>query len=280
MMEMLKRLCAACALLGLVGCATWRAPTEPADAEHRARAVTESTQDVRLSAAVLSVEDSERMFGADIQATGVQPVWVEVVNDTRQPLWLLRPGVDPDYFSPLEVAWSLHTVLGRDTNDEIDDHFDRLGFRNPIVPGETHSGVVFTNPSRNTKLLNVDLLGKQKLVPFTLLLPVPDQDSKLQAAQSAWQDLDGHGTDYRDLASLRIALEALPCCGASAEGATATAPPSTSCSLAASPTSALRSCGATTGTMCARRTWSSRFSGTPRLLCCASTRRQAHPRHG
>ena len=65
-----------------------------------------------MSAAVLSAEDSRRMFGADLDNTDVQPVWIEIRNRTSQPLWLLRPGTDPDYFSPLEVAWSLHTPLG------------------------------------------------------------------------------------------------------------------------------------------------------------------------
>ena len=81
------------------------------DAELRARAVTASRQGVSVMAAVLSAEDSRRMFGADINKTGVQSVWIELQNQTPEPLWLLRPGSDPDYFSPLEVAWSVHTPL-------------------------------------------------------------------------------------------------------------------------------------------------------------------------
>ena len=50
------------------------------------------------------------MFGADVNKTGVQSVWIEVQNQTPEPLWLLSPGTDPDYFSPLEVAWSMHSA--------------------------------------------------------------------------------------------------------------------------------------------------------------------------
>ena len=123
--------------------------------------MTATERDVRVTAAVLSAEDSRRMFGADVNKTDVQPVWIEVQNRTSQPLWLLRSGTDPDYFSPLEVAWSMHTPLAGDTNARIDDHFDRFAFKNPIPPGATRTGILFTNPQRSTKLLNVDLLGKK-----------------------------------------------------------------------------------------------------------------------
>jgi hypothetical protein len=114
------------------------------------------------------------MLGGEPDRTAVQPVWIEVENRTSRRLWLLRSGTDPDYYSPLEVAWSLHRLLGGDTNARIDAHFDRLGFKNPIAAGETRAGILFVNPERRTRLLNVDLLGRQMLIPFTLFLPVPD----------------------------------------------------------------------------------------------------------
>ena len=122
-------LCAASLLLVVAGCATWQAPGTFNDAELRARAVTASRQGASVTAAVLSAEDSRRMFGADVNKTGVQSVWIELQNRTPEPLWLLRPGSDPDYFSPLEVAWSVHTPLARKANARIDDHFDRLAFK-------------------------------------------------------------------------------------------------------------------------------------------------------
>src|SRR5579864_2599286 len=160
--------------LAFTGCATWSAPTSINDAPLRERAVSATSQDVRVSAAVLGSEDSKRMFGADINKTNVQPVWIEVQNRTSQPLWLLQSGTDPDYFSPLEVAWSMHTLLGGATNASIDNHFNKLGFKSPIPAGETHAGIVFTNPDRDPKLVNIDLFGNKTLVPFSLFVRVPD----------------------------------------------------------------------------------------------------------
>ncbi|HZO03517.1 MAG TPA: LssY C-terminal domain-containing protein [Burkholderiales bacterium] len=199
-------------VLAVAGCGTWQAPTEVSDAGLRSRAVSDTSQGVRVSAAVLSAADTRRMFGTELTGLPVQPVWIEIENSTSQPKWLLRTGTDPDYFSPHEVAWSTHTTLGGSVNAAIDEHFDKLGFKNPIAPGTTRAGIIFTNRERGTKLLNVDVLGRQTLVPFTVFLPVPQESVAAGAtsAQSVFHYPASEVTDYRDLDALRGALERLP----------------------------------------------------------------------
>ena len=209
---------AGCIALALVGCANWQAPAEVSDAALRARAVTTTVRDVRVTAAVLSARDSVSMLGADVNKTNVQPVWIEVENRTSQPLLLLRSGTDPDYFSPLEVAWSMHTPLGGRTNVRVDEHFDSLGFKSPILPGGTRAGILFTNPQPRTKLLNVDLFGRRELIPFSLFLPVPDDVVDDRSRPLLFQYSDAQVKDYQNLAALRAALEQLPCCATDAAG--------------------------------------------------------------
>ncbi|MHB9833207.1 LssY C-terminal domain-containing protein [Paraburkholderia terrae] len=205
-------------VLAIAGCSTWQAPPHVDDGPLRTRAVSATNRNVRVSAAVLGSEDSVRMFGVDIEKTHVQSVWVEVQNGTSQALWLLRSGTDPDYFSPHEVAWPFHTLLGGATNTQIDDYFSNLGFKNPIPPGETRSGILFTNPDRRTKLVNIDLFGSQTLIPFTLFAPVPGGTSVPQYDQLSFAYPETAITDCPDLASLRAALERLPCCATNADG--------------------------------------------------------------
>jgi hypothetical protein len=199
--------------LALACCAAWQAPADVGDAELRGRAVSAEQRDVRVSAAVLGTVDVRRMLGADLDKIHVQPVWIELQNGTSQPLWLLRSGVDPDYYSPLEVAWSLHTVFGGDANARIDDHFDKLALKSPINPGTARAGILFTNPERRTKLLNLDLFGRRTLIPFTLFVPVPNE-----AASALFQYPQTQVTDYVDLADVRAALERFPCCATDADG--------------------------------------------------------------
>jgi hypothetical protein len=205
----------------LVGCATWQAPEAVDEAPWRARAVTESLQDVHLAAAVLSAGESIRLFGADVNATGIQPVWVEVKNGGEDMLWLLQAGTDPDYFSPLEVAWSFHAPLSGARNRAIDEHFDRLAFANPIPPGATRAGVIFTNPHHRIRVLNVDLLGRGRLVPFTLFLPVPDNPQNETGLQVVARYSAAAEQDFDQPEALRAALERLPCCARDAQGAVA-----------------------------------------------------------
>jgi LssY C-terminus len=207
--------CLACIFIALSGCATWTAPTDTGDTQLRGRAVTKAERGVEVSATVLGRHDCIRMLGSDVTAAGVQPVWIEVRNDTEHILWLLRAGADPDYFSPLEVAWSAHVTLASETNARMDEHFSQLAFPNPIPARSTSSGILFTNPQPVTKLLTVDLLGSKMMIPFTLFLPVPGAAS---ANEVIHQYAATEIADYGDLGALREALTDLPCCGATADG--------------------------------------------------------------
>lgn len=216
------RLAAASALVALAfgGCTTWTAPAGIDDAPLRERSVSATRQGVRVSATVLGSDDSKRIFGADINKSHVQPLWIEVQNRTAQALWLLQSGTDPDYFSPLEIAWPLHGLLGTSANARIDQYFHARAFQNPIPPGETRSGILFTNPDRDPKLVNVDLFGSRTLIPFTLFVPVPDDIPDARLALTLFPYPESAITVCHDLASLRTALEQLPCCARDAHATT------------------------------------------------------------
>ncbi len=205
-----------CLVILLSGCATWTAPSDSGNTLLRARAVTEVGRGVEVSATVLGPEDCIRMLGTDVTENGVQPVWIEVKNDTEHLLWLLRAGADPDYFSPLEVAWSAHVKMARETNARIDEHFSQLAFPNPIPAHGTSSGILFTNPQPVVKLLTVDLLGSKMMIPFTLFLPVPGDVAAASGLIHQYAANEVISTD--DLGALREALADLPCCGATADG--------------------------------------------------------------
>ena len=196
---------------------TWQAPADVDDATLRSRAVTNSRRDVRVSAAVLGASDTQRIFGSDLDETHVQPVWIEVRNGTSQPLWFLRTGTDPDYYSPREVAWSLHTPLRGDVNARIDYFLTTSRLRIRSLRGQC-AQILFANPERGSKLLNVDLLGRRTLIPFSLFLPVPDDAANNGSALFRYPD--AQVVDYTDLAKLRGALERMPCCATDVRGAT------------------------------------------------------------
>ena len=202
----------------LAGCATWRTPPAFDESGLRSRAVSEEVKGVRLSASILSREDSKRMFGVDINRKEVQPIWIEVENGTDQALWFLRYGTDPNIFSPLEVAWSFHAAFSSQNNARLDDYFDSLSFQNPIAPGSTQEGIIFTNPHQEVRLLNVDMLGQGEIFPFTLFLNIPDNVENKHAHELLTRYAEETVKDYQDAESLRDRLEQLSCCARSADG--------------------------------------------------------------
>lgn len=198
--------------LALPGCATLQTPAAIDDTPIRERAVTATVRNVQVSAAVLSAEDNHNFFGTDINDTGVQPVWVEIVNHSRHTLWLLRSGTDPDYFSPLEVAWSYHGLLSPEENSKIDEHFDQLSIDSLIPPGETRNGIIYTNPHHGTRILNIDLLGQQTTIPFTLFPSIPGEQDESRLDEITAYITESSINDYQDETAFRQALKQLPCC--------------------------------------------------------------------
>jgi hypothetical protein len=203
--------------LALAGCATWQPPPGVDDATLRTQALSKDAHDVRVSATLIDEKTSEAMFGAGIDKAGVQPVWIEVENRTSQPLWLLPTGADPDYFSPLEVAWAMHRTFSSRFNASVDAHVASLAFENPIMPGATNDGVIFTNRQTATVLLNVDLFGNKTFIPFSLFLWRDDR-GVMSSAPLVFQYPETEIVEYHDLAAFREALERLPCCTSDVEG--------------------------------------------------------------
>ncbi len=202
----------------LAGCAGWQAPPLPDDNALRDRSVSETMNGVTVRGAILSKQDNTQYFGTDLGEQGIQTVWVEVINNSTHTLWLLVSGTDPDYFSPLEVAWPFHSKFASKSNDRVDRHFDDLVFKSPIPPGVTRSGFLYANPHHKTRVLNIDLLGQQTLYPFTLFPPVPDQQDfeHLSRIEAIFEQAREHNIEDEDL--LRDRLEQLPCCASTAGG--------------------------------------------------------------
>ncbi len=196
----------ACCLL-LAACSSWQRPPAIDESVLRQQATEMQAEGVVVRARVLSPQESLQVVGVDLIAQDIQPVWVEVDNGSGQDLALLQSGADPEYFSPLEVSWTLHTWAGKRNNAAVDEHLQSVAWRRgPIPAGSSRSGLLFTNPHRNQKLLNIDLLGEQRFLPFTLIVPVPDEQGRISEA-AEWPYLDADMVNYQREQNFREALK-------------------------------------------------------------------------
>ena len=198
-------------LLLILGCASFQ-PRPIAEVPFKDRAQTQSEGGVRVTAAVLSAEESKEVFGVDLYKEFIQPIWFEVENREKEPVSFLPGSVDRDYFTPLEVSHLNHFTHAKDLNQEMDRHFYDQSMGYYIGSNKVRSGFVFTHLDEGTKAFNVVVITEDHQIrPFTFFIAVPGL--KVDHSQVDWDNLyQKEEIVTHDEAGLRKALESLPCC--------------------------------------------------------------------
>ncbi|MCK4787362.1 MAG: LssY C-terminal domain-containing protein, partial [Desulfobacteraceae bacterium] len=202
----------------LWGCATFN-PRPLSEVAFHERVETQTESKIRVSAAVLSAEETEAAFGLPLYKKGIQPIWLEIENNTQHRMWFLPMGLDRNYFAPFEVAYMHHSAFSKAANRRMDQYFHQHTFRSPINPGGVRSGFVFSNLELGTKSFNVEVIGEDHLVrTFTFLIPVPGLkvDHREVDWSSLYSTLDKVAFDSSE--AFRKALEELPCCTTDEDG--------------------------------------------------------------
>jgi LssY C-terminus len=205
-------------LVTIIGCTIYQ-PRPAVNLNLLAQARTQSAGQVRITAAVLSAQQSRRFFGVPIYDSGVQPVWLSIENQDHVPYAFLSIGIDQNIFSPLEAAYRNHYRLFFVANGRMNEYFLQNAIGQILPPGRTVSGFVYTNEVLGAKYAQVELVGPQGTKPkvVSFLLPVPGlpthYNGVLLSGHSSKQDIVSY-----DEKSLREALERLPCCTTNADG--------------------------------------------------------------
>lgn len=201
-------------LLLLTGCDTTVPQTEPLD--FTARAETQAEGGVRVTSAVLSPEETVAAIAYPLAEKNIQPIWIEIENRENSELYLMLLSIDPNYFSPSEVAWNFRRYKEQgETRSQpyaqTADYFLDRHIPVRIPPKSTVSGFVYTNLDPGRKAFTVELLGENKSYSFDYFQGVPGFRPDF-----AGIDLETINTlaERRDLnlEQLRNYLEELPCC--------------------------------------------------------------------
>ena len=197
-----------CCLL-ISGCATYAPPkTEPT--EFHLRAETQNIGGVRVSAVVLSAEEGQQIFGSPLAKNNIQPIWLEIENQTDQEFVLMVLSIDPNYFSPGEAAWKSRSFGERGTDVKI-QYFSKLGIPVVFPPLSTSSGFIYSNFDPGAKAIAVELVSEGQIRSFDFVLPIPgfDADFMRTDPENVYTPEEIRNLD---LNMLRAYLESLPCC--------------------------------------------------------------------
>ena len=187
----------------------WQLPISADQIVFESESKSVSRGGATVTVAVPSASDSEQLFGTDLYASHVQPVWIKVENQTGQDLIMLRHAVDDAYISPAEAAYLRHAG-SKQTKREMDVFFQEMEFANPIKAGTTVSGYVFTNLDEGFKNINVDLLGDDLLLNFNFAAKIPGLNADFE-----YVDLDALYDEFEnieDVAAFQERLRQEPCC--------------------------------------------------------------------
>lgn len=212
-MPLLSRTVLPLCLLLIMGCASFRPQPLP-QVPFPVRTQTQQDGHVQVTVAVPSEAETQAIFGVSLYDDGVQPVWLEVENHEDRPFWFLSPGLDPGYFSPLEASYVNHYSVLRlagKTNRAMDDYFRQMAFTNPVVPGAIESGFIFTNLDRGFKTVDVDLVGRDRMINMTFIVPVPGLQTRADRLNFHALYTYDEIIEYEEEQQFRAALEQLPC---------------------------------------------------------------------
>lgn len=161
-----------------------------------------------VATAVPSAKETRQVFGLDLYAKNIQPVWVQIENRSENTAFVTPMGLDPAYFTPRETA-------NRSRPKSTSPHsvkFETRGIGRLHIRANTiQSGYIFSRVDEGTKSFNIDILGDRKLELMTFFVPVPGL--KLDHYEV---DIPGLYPEselkHVSVPELVAELEALPCC--------------------------------------------------------------------
>ena len=222
------------AVFVLAGCATAPyAPKQLVLPDELSEVKSETIDDVTVLASILTDDQANKHFGVDIGAKGLQAIWLRIHNESPSHLWFIRNYLDPDLFTPDEVA-----LIMKGEFDDAEFKLFRQSLRNESIrislePKTISQGFIFAPKHEGGRYVDIRLTGdaydrdskqsstavdmhEQAVTPllelrFGFAIPLPDGQLDHERLVTSNIYTERNLSDL-DLNNLRKAIEELPCC--------------------------------------------------------------------
>ena len=206
-------------LLGVglcAGCASFK-PAPASYQPHLERALTQTNGPVIVSVAVLGRPEAAEMFGLPLYKKHIQAVWVRAQNLGTNKYYFLPASLDPNYYSPGEVAYMFRKMCAPGRNRRVNELMESVRMPQSVPAQSTAEGFVFTTPERGAKHVQIEFLGEMDFRRLEFVAFFPDKQYDFQRVE--FEKLYGP-EEIRDysLAELPSVLQALPATTADAKG--------------------------------------------------------------
>ncbi len=127
--------------LAFIGCAQFQHKL-PEALPFVKRAQTKTEGKIQVTVAVPSAEESKQIFGFPLAGKNIQPVWLEVENNSDSGFFLYHIAMDPDIYSVGEVAWKFQSSLySKNAQQNIYNLFRENEIDWYFKPGTTTAGL-------------------------------------------------------------------------------------------------------------------------------------------
>ncbi len=203
--------------LAFSGCVRYR-PHTTDRASFMERAQTQTRNNLAVTLTVLSNKEAKKFFGTALAKRGIQPVWLEIDNQSEDTYFLIPRNMDPNYYSAEEAAYAAHYRQTRQffesgllailffpalvlipvnfftiryANKKMDGIFEKVSMHSYVIhPGKKHEGFLYTSVDQGTKHVKVDLIGdeKREIFDFTVTVPGMKPDYTTQDFASRYQE--------------------------------------------------------------------------------------------
>jgi LssY C-terminus len=197
---------------------SFRFNPDPSDAPtFMARAQQKSAPGIKVDASVLGATESLRFFGENLARHNIQPVWLSIENRTDDQLAFIPIAMDPDYYSPYEVAYRFHGLMSFAANRARDEFFLKQQIANILPPHSKTTGFVYGVLDAGIKYAHIIIAGQKRLEAFDFALLVPGPEFVGTNIRSD-EIYPGRKIEDLDLGSLRTTFANQVCCATNADG--------------------------------------------------------------
>jgi hypothetical protein len=128
---------------------------DPTFARH---AVTKEKNNVKVTLAILTAQESQDYFGVPLESKEIQAVWLRVENRNEYNLYIVPRSTDPDYYSAYEASYVNHRPFARSSNEAMDRFFQLSRIKLRVPADHTNTGFLFTNLDEGTKFVNIEMV--------------------------------------------------------------------------------------------------------------------------
>jgi len=204
---------------GTIGCPSYNPIENPkAYSPIILRTQSQIKNNIEVSTSVLTDEEIEEVFGLDIAKDGIQPVWINIKNNTDKAFYLVKVYTDPYYFSPNEVATMSYVTFAIDVNEAIDSYVNNKSIKRQIPPNSEVSGFFYTNWDPGFKYLNIVLYGEQNVNNFIFYHEIPGL--RLDYHRVDFENLykEEEVTELETCEELVEVIKSIPCCTQKKDG--------------------------------------------------------------